>query len=442
MKPLIRILPCLLLTLLGAGSLQAKEGFGIVKKLVTLRRINPPEVVIKGTRIQVLGKAQGNEAQGAVAQIAAQLGSELVQHDPRLTLDAQRPQTVIEVTVLNHQYETKWENRRGMRSEPAGKDAKGKQQYRMVEVTLRYQVVNHRFGASYTVQDQSARKTLFADSLDISYHEDFEEGRNAPTESDRVSAAVQQTVGQIVYKLTPTEEMLQVLVPKGSFEDFINLAEAGLWSRYSEAIEARPALVSPVEEAYRQYALGVSYEALGYGADSTETTLRYLEQAAQHYNSALSMNPKEDFFSKAYGGSILTSVGKSSLNVLRGAAGQAPVDASRRQAPAPLQRVQLAMTKYQTLLSQNEILTARADSGGAKALGGGGTSAAQGESSGMSNEDVISMVKNGVPEEIVLGAIDQAEECAFDTSPNGLIGLAKAKVSKEILKRIQGKTCG
>jgi len=437
MKSLIRFLGCLLLILLTPGLVQAKEGFGIMKKMVTLRRTNPPEVLITGTRIQVVGKGQGQGRQEVAGQIASKLGSELVQHDPRLTLDAQRPQTLVEVTVLNNSYETKWENRAGTRLEPAGKDSKGKPQYRQVQVTLRYQIVNHRFGASYIVQDQSAKKTLFADSIDVSYTEDFQDGHNAQTEADRVGMAVQQAVAQIVYKLTSTEEFLQVLVPKGSFESFINLAEAGLWSRYSETVETRPALPNPAEEAYRQYALGLSYEALGYGADNTETTLRYLEQAAQHYNSALSMNPKEDYFSKAYGGSVLASMGKSSLNVLRGASGQEPIDTSRRQAQAPLQRVQTAMKKYQTLISQNEIRGAKATDVGAKALGSGGS-----QPQGMTNGDVISMIKSGVPEEIVLNAIESAGECAFNTSPAGLIELSKAKVGKEILKRIQGKTCG
>lgn len=416
----------LISTLLSAASLEAKEGFGFMKKLVTLRRTNPPEVLITGTRIQAIGKGQGQDLQGIAMQVATQLGSELVQHDSRFTLDAQRPQTVVEVTVLDDNYESKWESRRAYRSEPAGKDNKGKQQYRQVEVTLRFQVISHRFRASYTVQDQSARKTLFADSLDIPYHQEFEDGSGAPTEADLTASVVQQAVGQIVYKLTPTEEMLQVLVPKGSFEDYINLAEAGLWSRYSETIETRPALTNPLEEAYRQYALGLSYEALGYGADSTETTLRYLEQAAQHYNSALSLNPKEDYFAKPYGSSFLSSFGSA----LRGA------DASRRQAPAPLQRVQLAMKKYQTLLSQNEIRSAQAETVGAKALGAG-TAAPR----GMTNNDVISMIKAGVPEEVVLNSIDSAEPCAFNTTPTGLIELTKAKVGKEILKRIQAKTC-
>jgi hypothetical protein len=437
MKTLTRFLSYLLLLLLSAGSLQAKEGFGLMKKLVTLHRTNPPEVLITGTRIQATGKGQGQNKQEVATRIATQLGSELVQHESRFTLDAQRPQTIIEVTVLDNSFETKWENRPGTRLDPVGKDNKGKMQYREVQVTLHYQVVNHRFGASYTVQDQGAKKTLFADSLNVSYHEDFQDGRNAPTEADLVNSAVQQTVGQIVYKLTPTEEALQVLVPKGSFEDFINLAEAGLWSRYSETIEARSALPNPMEEAYRQYALGVSYEALAYGADTTETTLRYLEQAAQHYNSAVSLNPKEDYFSKAYEGSFLSSVGRSSLNALREGSGQPAIDASRRQVAAPLQRVQTAMKKYQTLLSQNEIRSANEGGVGAKALVAG-----PGVSPGMTNGDVISMIKGGVPEEIVLNAIENAEECSFDTSPAGLIELSKAKIGKEILKRIQAKACG
>ncbi len=437
MKTLTRFLTCLLLALLSAGSLQAKEGFGMMKKLVTLRRINPPDVLITGTRIQTVGKGQGQQKQDIATQIATQLGSELVQHEASLTLDSQRPQTIVEVTVLNHSFDTKWEDRPGTRSEPIGKDSKGKMQYREVHVTLRYQVVSHRFGASYTVQDHGARKTIFADSLNVAYNQEFRDGHDAPTEADLVSQAIQQTVGQIVYKLTPTEEALQILVPKGSFESFINLAEAGLWSRYSETIEALPALPNPLDEAYRQYALGLSYEALGYGADSSATTLRYLEQAAQHYNSALSLNPREDFFSKAYEGSFVSSVGRSSLNVLRGAAGQAPVAAGRRQAPAPLQRVQAAMTKYQTLLSQNEIRSGQTVQAGAKTLG-----AAAAAPKGMTNADVISMIKGGVPEEIVLNAIESAGDCAFDTSPTGLIELSKAKVGKEILKRLQAKSCG
>lgn len=421
------------LLLVAAQAAEAKrEGFGFSKKLVNLNRLNPPAVVLAGTRLTVVGKAQERGHQEVAAQIAAKLGSEMVNYDPRLTLDDQRPQTLVEVTVLNDAYETDWISREGTRTEMIGKDSEGKKQYRTVNVTLRYQVVSHRFGVSYTVQDTGAKKTIYGDSLEISFKNEFQDGEGAPSQAERNSAAVQQTVAEIAYKLVPTPETIQVLVPKGSFEELVNLAEAGLWSRYSEAIESKSAFPSPADESYRQYALGLSYEAMGYGAENNETTLRYLEQAAQHYNSALSLNPGEDYFTEAYEGS---GVG----NFLRAVIVPGAAAAPRRVAPAPLQRVQAAMGKYQTLLNQKEEVESRGIAG-AKALPGNGGSAAAAPP-GLGNADVIAMVEGGVPTEIVLTSIDDAESCSFDTSPAGLIALTKAKVGTDVLKKIQSKSC-
>lgn len=418
-----------LLLLAGAQGAEAKkEGFGIMKKLVNLNRLNPPVVLIPGTRLQVVGKGEGQEERAAATQIASKIGSEMVQYDRRLTLDAQRPQTVVEVSVLSDSYETQWLEREGYRQVENGTDSKGRKQYRNVPVTLRYQAVSHRFGVSYTVQDLSSKKTIYADTLEISFRQEFQDGHGAPTQADRASSAIQQTVNEIVYKLVPTPETIQVMVPKGTLEDWVNLAEAGLWSRYSEAIESKAAFPAPADEAYRQYALGLSFEALGYGAEDQETTLRYLEQAAQHYNTALSLNPKEDYFTEAYEGFAARTLLST---IVPGVGTSAP-----RRSPAPLQRVQEAMGKYQTLLNQNETLAIRQAEVGAKTLGGAPSAA------GMKNEDVVAMVQGGVPEEIVLQSIDDAAICAFDTSPTGLIALAKAKMSKPIMQKIQAKACG
>lgn len=415
--------------LTGASPVHAKkEGFGFSKKIVGLNRLNPPAVLITGTRIQVSGKGEGGNKQELAAQIASRVGSEMVQHDPRLTLDSQRPQTHVEVTVLSNSYESDWITREGTRTVEDGKDSKGKRQYRTVNVTLRYQVVSHRFSVSYSVQDIGSKKTIYADSLEISFKQEFQDGQGAPTESDRNGIAIQQAAGEIVYRLVPTPETIQVLVPKGSFEEFVNLAEAGLWSRYSEAIEARTALPNLTDESYRQYALGLAYEALGYGAENNDTTLRYLGQAAQHYNSALSMNPKEDYFTQAYEGS---AVG----NFLRAVVPTVP-GGGRKYAPPPLQRVQTALQKYQTLMSQNEILVEREESG-SKNLDGGPSPQRQ----GINNSDVIAMVEGGVPEAVILTAIEDAQQCAFDTAPAGLIALTKAKVGKTVLQAIQAKSC-
>ncbi len=414
---------------------EAKESFGMVKKLVNLERRNPPQVLITGIRIHVVGKGTGGETQNLAEQVAIKLASELVQHDPRLDLDPQRPQTVVDVTVLGDEYETRWESRTVLRQEAAGKDRNGKTQYRQREVVLRFLIVDYRYSASYTLAERG--KTLFADSLDVAFSEEFQDGEGAPTHADRQSSAVQHTVGEIVYALTPTIETIRVMVPKGSFESLINLAEAGLWSRYSEALESRPPLPTPRDESYRQYALGVAYEALGYGADDTDTTLRYLDLAAQHYNTALSLHPAEDFFTKPYEGSFINALGRASLGALSDMTGKRAGEMRRREAMAPLERVQTAMAKYQTLLGHDEVLAAAAaPATGAKALGESPVP------SGMTNADLISMVQAGVSEDIVLTAIDGAESCAFDTTPNGLIALTKGKVGAAIIKRLQGQPCG
>lgn len=419
------------------GAAEAKEGFGMVKKLVALERRNPPQVLITGTRIQVIGKGTSSETTNLAEQVAIKLSSELVQHDPRLHLDPQRPQTVVEVTVLSDGYESRWDSRTELRQQAYGKDSKGRTQYRQVQVVVRYLVVDYRYSATYTVVERG--KTLFADSIDVAFSEEFEDGEGAPSHVDRQSLALGHTVGEIVYALTPTVETIRVMVPKGSFGELNNLAVAGLWSRYSEALEARPPLPAPRDESYRQYALGVAYEALGYGADDTETTLRYLDLAAQHYNTALSLHPGEDFFTRPYEGSFVNALGRASIQALAEVTGKRAGEMRRREAMAPLERVQTAMAKYQTLLGHDEVLAAvAAPAIGAKSLGEGAAAAP----AGMSNDDVISMVQAGVPEEIVLTAIDDAERCAFDTTANGLIALTRGKVGAEIVKRIQAKPCG
>lgn len=436
-RPSIRIPAVLLAVVLSPCAVEAKEGFGMVKKLVSLERRNPPQVLITGTRIQVVGKGTSSETTNLAEQVAIKLASELVQHDPRLDLDPQRPQTVVEVTVLSDGFESRWDSRTELRQQAYGKDSKGKTQYRQVQVVVRYLVIDYRYSATYTVVERG--KTLFADSIDVAFSEEFEDGEGAPSHVDRQSMALEHSVDEIVYALTPTLETIRVMVPKGSFGDLINLAEAGLWSRYSESLEARAPLPAPRDESYRQYALGVAYEALGYGADGTETTLRYLDQAAQHYNTALSLHPAEDFFTKPYEGSFVNALGRASIQALAEVTGKRAGEMRRRQAMAPLERVQTAMAKYQTLLGHDEVLAGvAAPATGAKSLGDGAVAAP----TGMSNDDVISMIEAGVPEDIVLTAIDDAERCAFDTTPNGLIALTKGKVGSEIVKRIQGKPCG
>jgi len=209
-----------------------------------------------------------------------------------------------------------------------------------------------------------------------------------------------------------------VLLPRGSFETVAAFAEAGLWSKYQDALDKISPLANPLDEAYRQYALGVAYEAQGYGAEDLDMTLKYLEQASTHYNNAVDANPKEGYFTKPY------------QSILFGS----------KSAEAPIARVQAAQAQYQVLKQNNEQAaaaggkTASAPSGGKSTISSGGASVPD---DALTNDGVVDMLRAGLPEEVILTSIDSATHTAFDVSPHGLIQLADAKASKRVMQRIQ-----
>jgi hypothetical protein len=61
-----------------------------------------------------------------------------------------------------------------------------------------------------------------------------------------------------------------------------------------------------------------------------------------------------------------------------------------------------------------------------------GIASAQQSPKPLTNEDVISMVKNGLPESVIVGSM-QANPTNFDVTPNGLIALKKAGVGQKVM---------
>lgn len=410
-----------LLLLAAAGSAEAGEGFGMIKKSAVLSRIHPPDVHIGGTRIAVRAQSQVKGSEAAAERLQSQLESELLSGDPRLSPDPANPQTVVEVAVIENQSSERRESRRESKSEDTGqKDAKGKKVYRSVEVTVQYVVVNARFAIAYKVVDHRTGANLNADSILWTFNEDFREGQGAPPVSELQGRGIASVVADLVRRLTPTPEKMGVLIPRGSFDTLVNLAEAGLWNKYQEALEERPPRPRREDEAYRQYGLGLAYEALGYAAETPEETLRYLEQAASHYNAALEANPAEKYFSQPYD--------PKWANLIPGV---------RRQAvPAPHARVRQAMVQYQKL---KEALLADARlAAGAKEV----TAKAAPAEAGFGNAAVIEMVKAGLSESVILTSIADAGQTAFDVSPQGLIELSKASVPVKIIQKIQAVAGG
>lgn len=397
----------------------AGEGFGTFKKdLIRLERINPPEVYIRGTRLGVTVTAQDRQWQDLGERLRSALESEMLNADRRLSSEPTSPETVIELTVIENSAGEEWRSQEEVFKEQVGKDNKGKPVYRDVTKTVRYKSVSARMGAAFKVQELRSKRTLAADTVRYTFSQEFREGKDAPDSAGLEGQGINWVVGRIVLRLAPSKEVIGVLVPRGSLEVSSNLAKARLWSKYQESLEALGILPDSEAESYRQYALGLAYEAQGYGAETTGATLRYLQQAASHYNTALEMNPGEKYFTLPYNRNFLGQMFASDKSL-------------PDTFPPPHERVAQSLIKYQRSLEFEEMDVEVAAEVGAKSLAATEAPAALG------NREVIDMAVAGLTEDVILTAIQDAAETAFDASPKGLIELSKGGVSKKIIQRIQ-----
>jgi hypothetical protein len=401
----------------------AKEGFSMIKTTATLQRTNPPEIYIPGTRIQVRATSSAAEGSSAAQQLQSLLESRLLNSDKRFSVDAQRPQTLIEATVVENSGSDRWDRRKVLKLVPAGKDEKGKQKYESREVEVRYRVLSHRLVVAYKVTENPSRHNLAANTWSEEYNKDFAEGNGAPEPATIEGELVETIVGKIVHQLAPTKEEVGVLLPEGSLKNLNNLAKGRLWGNYLEALELLAAKPSPRDESYRQYALGVANEALAYAAEDIDATLRYLQEASSHYNQALQSNSEEKFFARPFDGWAAT------LQL-------------KRNTSAPLERVQTSLVKYQKLKNFRDApqqAQAAAVAAGSKGLHSSGK-AAQADPDLLDNAGVISMVQAGLSDDIVINAIKTTEKKKFDLSPKGLIDLSQANVSEKVIQTLQGLT--
>jgi tetratricopeptide (TPR) repeat protein len=397
------------------ASAPASADFGWTKKTATLVRVSPPKVFLMGTRINVKASSQSPANQALAEKIRSQLESSLISSDNRLSADVTKPEVLVDVTVLQNDYSESTSKRQETQQRQVGKDAKGKPVYQSYDVMVDYKTVSYAFGASYKVNDLVKGGSLDADNVRFELNKDYREGTGAPEKFNLESSGAESVVNKIVPRLTPTREKIGVLLPKGPLETYLPLGENGLWSKYLEALSGLSANPKPIEESYRQYALGTAYEALGYAADDPDTTLKYLEQAASCYNRAIEANPGEKFFSKPY----------ESLF-------------GRKTAAAPLDRAKQALGDYRRIKEFKESYEKMQVAAKSAPLEGGKSLDRPARpSDAVDNVAVIQMVQSGLSEDIILTSINAAPHCNFDISPKGLVELSQAKVSAGLIKRIQ-----
>jgi hypothetical protein len=140
---------------------------------------------------------------------------------------------------------------------------------------------------------------------------------------------IREVVKQIATKLGNTKQTLEVQVAAG--DDRLNrtadFMEKRLWSRALEELEKMPEFPRPDQEAYRQYDLGLAYEAMSYDATNFNEQRENLFKAAEYYDKALEMNQKEKYF--------IETVARTKDAIARYKAFEGMQKEDRKKQPAP-----------------------------------------------------------------------------------------------------------
>ena len=398
--------------------LSAREGFGFTKKAVQMNRTNPPLLDVGARRVKITATSDRDAVKDDAATLKRYAEEFILTGGGTMATEKDKGDIRISVALDRLDSHESWETEQRSRTEKTGtkqewNEKKKKYETKDVYGTVYYSVQIKVMDASLTgTWDLADKNGKILDSGDISetFREKYSEGKGSPAPAAVEDDLLERAAKKIASRIVPTQDTVTLLVPKGSFEDLIPLAEMNAWDRYLAGVEAVKPLRDPRQEAYRQYALGVAKEGLAHmnAIEDTPRAMELLGEAVIHYETAVKSNPREELFSKAY--SSLFSSGNST---------------------ASLPRVTASVASFEKWKGPQRSNTKVAG------LRAGATSAPP--KNVMTNETLVEMAKAGLTDENLILAIDAASEVDFDTTPNALIALAKGGVSKSVIAHMQKK---
>ncbi len=399
--------------------------FNIGKMDVQLRRKSPPPFYIINPLIRIQVKSLVAKASAYEQTLVSMLESNLIERDRRFKPEDRSPETVIVCAITRLDTDEKWESRKtterrktGERQKYDDKDKKYKTEpvFTDVEVTKRYKVVTGYVNISYQIKDVKSGSILDSANLPSAYNEYFLEGNGAPALASVEQDLVRSIVAVVSARLTPSIELVTVLLAQGKLKDTAKLGEAGLWQRMVEAFEIMQPLKTPKDDAYRLYNIAVGYEALAYQAEDALTTKRFLEKASALYSQALEMNPGEKYFREPQNRIV--------------------------QAITQYRKLEDQIGEYERAKSRKEQIAPPATSPAPSAPNSKNLPAAPNSSTSpsqktMTNAEVINLVNKGLDEANLILAIKQAPTVQFALSPEAIGKLLDNKVSNAIIRAMR-----
>jgi len=391
------------------------QGFGASKEKVTLHRKLPAVVHMPGDTIKVIVNSADTEEDGSLPyDFQALLETELLKDDPNLRED-DNPSTEIicQITEYSHP-DPEYTNKLA----PAA--ALGGSQIASIAKVGAVERITAKLNVSFQAKDANGHG-IISDNIESTYDQEFDAAGNStahgvfgqvtgslshakggqksvdgpPTPAELRSRLIIDAVQQIAEHLVNSDESIDVLLARkdGPLEEGDKDAETGLWERALETFETAPAFPKPDEDAYRLYNIGVAYEALAYEADDEKAAMKYLDQAAINYGKAIDAKPTEKYFVE------------------------------------PQKRIETAIAHYKELDLEKQRDAERAKSAA--------VDAENSKSQGLTNDQVIAMVKSGMDDATVIQAIRGASAVSFDLTQAGQKALTAGGVSVHLLAEMK-----
>jgi hypothetical protein len=405
------------LALLGtvASPSASAQGFGKVKKKITLRRKLPPIAPISGS-FAVKATARDARFASVAQKFADILETEILRYDNRLTVDRDRPDTLVACSITQHS------------TPPPVARAQTTLTKKGQKPVYSYEV-NGVFNLSYQARTRDGR-ALDSTNVTSRYHWESEDSgglspkavtdlvkkpwnkikgnkKDEETETARTLEEVSQILlsraaAQIAARLVRTDEPVEIYLARGELDDYNKYAEAALWSRMLEPLETRQPFPDKEDDAYRLYNVGVVYEAMAYAAEDPKAARRFLDQAAIHYGKAIDAKPSEKYFLE------------------------------------PQNRIQTALLHYRTIASE-PVSTSGGASRAPTRRAGDAVAPEPAPAGALTNQQIIELTRGGMEDATIIAAIRQAPAVKFDLSSQAQLRLVQSGVKGVVISAMRAR---
>ena len=254
-KRSLRIAPVLLLIF----SITAySQGFGTFnKKSVTVDRLLPPTVNLKGKKVRVDATADAVEHDGE--QLRALLKTKLVtliQKDPRFIVNETSPETILKFSITNF-YLEKWTSGTGSNQRTSNRG----------KIEVAYQAIDavtNRALDSENLESTAGYDPGQANCFTCTWHISKKQSAAELSENETRDQLVTGIVTLMAKRIAPLNEPFETQLPGGKLEPLSNLALTGRWGALEEQAEKMDKFPSPTDDSYRLYLLALAKEAEAY----------------------------------------------------------------------------------------------------------------------------------------------------------------------------------